>query len=482
MQMNKKILSNLSRVPGVVIAGTNSGVGKTTISLAIIYGLISRGYIVQPYKIGPDYIDPSYHNVISKRKSRNLDVWLMGKQGLINSYIKNSLDTDFTVLEGVMGLYDGLNGKNNFASTAHVSEILGLPIILIIDAKKAARSVAALILGFIKFEPKIRIAGIIINNLASEKHLKYIREAIDSKIRLPIIGCIFRQPKSSYSERHLGLIPSLELDKYNRQKIMTTTREISECLNFDEITLLAKKHLQLANGKLPKNTLRDKDHKRGHSTSQSDPKVKILVALDKSFNFYYQDNIDNLIGQANIQFFSPIDDKEIPPDCSGIILGGGFPEVIADKLEENAHLRKKISNLVEDGIPVYAECGGLMYLTKSISGFRNSKKKYRMIGFFDAETIMTGKLTLGYTEASISQSHPFLKGVKKIKGHEFHYSTIIINNNDSKMLYNLGRGKGISDGKDGLYEKNCLASYMHSFMVGKRSTNFVECCLKYSKS
>src|SRR5690242_3716329 len=210
MRIDTQILSNRPKVPGVVIAGTNSGVGKTTITLAILYGLISRGYTVQPYKIGPDYIDPSYHNVISNRRSRNLDIWLMGKQGLIDSYIKNNLDADFAVLEGVMGLYDGLSGKNNFASTAHISEMLGLPIILIIDAQKAARSLAAVILGFVKFEPKIRIAGLIINNLASSKHLKYVKEAIDTKIRLPILGCIFRKPKTSYVERHLGLIPTSE--------------------------------------------------------------------------------------------------------------------------------------------------------------------------------------------------------------------------------------------------------------------------------
>lgn len=482
MQIDAQIFSNLPNVSGVVIAGTNSGVGKTTISLAILYGLISRGYTVQPYKIGPDYIDPSYHNVISKRKSRNLDVWLMGKQGLIDSYIKNSLDTDFTVLEGVMGLYDGLSGKNNFASTAHVSEILGLPIILIIDAKKTARSLAAVILGFLNFEPKIRIAGIIINNLASEKHLKYVKEAIETKIRLPILGSIFRKPTNTYTERHLGLVPSLELDRHNRQKIITDARKISEVLNFDEMIRLAKKHSKFVKINSSNNILQNMESENGLSTSQTSSKVKILVALDKSFNFYYQDTLDNLTSQTNIQFFSPIDDKVIPQDCSGIILGGGFPEVIADKLDENSQLRKEISNLIDDGIPVYAECGGLMYLTKSISGFRNSKRKYRMIGFFDAETKMTGKLTLGYTEAAIDKQHAFLKGIKKVKGHEFHYSTIIVNNKDLKMLYNLRRGKGISDGKDGLYEKNCLASYMHSFFVGKRSKNFVDCCIRYSKS
>ena len=170
------------KTPGIVIAGISSGVGKTTISTAVILGLLKKGYKVQPFKIGPDYIDPSYHNMISKRQSRNLDVWLMGINGLQESYLENSIDSDFTVLEGVMGLYDGLSGRNNFASTAHVSRILGLPILLIVDAKKAARSLAAITLGFIKFDNKIRISGVILNNIASERHLRYIVEAFDSKI------------------------------------------------------------------------------------------------------------------------------------------------------------------------------------------------------------------------------------------------------------------------------------------------------------
>lgn len=467
-------------VPGIVIAGTNSGVGKTTISIAIIYGLLAKGYIVQPYKIGPDYIDPSYHNIVSKRKSRNLDVWLMGKPGLIRSYNRNNLEADFTVLEGVMGLYDGLNGKSNFASTAHISEILNLPIILIVDAKKAARSVAAIILGFLKFDSKVKIVGIIVNNIASEKHLKYVKEAIENKIKLPLLGCIFRATESSYSERHLGLIPTIELDKNSNQTIINKAREISKEIDIDKIAHLAKQCLRTtkrnAGGKTQVKDLWNS------SVNTSENRVKILVALDKSFNFYYQDNLDSLLKHSEIEFFSPIDDIEIPQNCSGMIIGGGFPEVIADNLEKNSQIRKKIHDLAEDGAPIHAECGGLMYLTKSISGFKNSRRKFRMIGFFDAETTMTRKLTLGYTEALISQSHPFLTGYNKIKGHEFHYSTVTINNNDSKMLYTLKRGKGISNNMDGLYEKNCIASYMHTYFVGKKAKNFVECCVKYSKS
>jgi cobyrinic acid a,c-diamide synthase len=210
--------------------------------------------------------------------------------------------------------------------------------------------------------------------------------------------------------------------------------------------------------------------------------TKILVALDKSFNFYYQDNLDILSKKVQIEFFSPIDDSNIPADCAGIVLGGGFPEVIADKLEKNSGMRIKLKKLAEDGIPIYAECGGLMYLTKSISGYENTKRKYRMVGLFDADTLMTGKLTLGYTEGSLVGNQSFLQNIRKIKGHEFHYSKVTPHGKDLKMIYKLKRGKGIIDGMDGLNEQNCVASYMHTHFIGSNiSKGFIYSCLKYIK-
>lgn len=471
------------RIPGIVIAGTNSGVGKTTISMAITHGLEKRGYKIQPFKIGPDYIDPSYHNIIAKRKSRNLDVWLMGKQGLIESYIENSTNADIAVLEGVMGLYDGISGKNNFASTAHVSEILDLPIILVVDAKKAARSVAAIALGFIKFSKKIKISGIILNNLASERHLKYITDAFDSNIKLPTIGKIFNNKKITFNERHLGLVPGIELKAEDEKSIIVNTSLISESIDYDKIIQIINLHNKIRPIKPKSNKFSEngfnglKSQGKQHISS-----IKILVALDKSFNFYYQDNLDILSKKVQIEFFSPIDDTNIPADCAGIILGGGFPEVIADKLEKNSKIRTKLKKLAEDKIPIYAECGGLMYLTKSISGFDNSKRKYKMVGLFDADTLMTGKLTLGYTEGSLVRNQSFLQNIRKINGHEFHYSKVILNGKDMKMMYKLKRGKGIIDGMDGLNEQNCVASYMHTHFIGSSiSKGFIHSCLKYMK-
>ncbi len=471
------------RIPGIVIAGTNSGVGKTTISMAIMHGLERRGYKIQPFKIGPDYIDPSYHNIITRRKSRNLDVWLMGKQGLIESYSENSTNADLAVLEGVMGLYDGISGKNNFASTAHVSEVLDLPIILVVDAKKAARSVAAIALGFIKFSKKIKIRGIILNNLASERHLKYVTDAFDSNIKLPIIGNIFNNKKITYNERHLGLVPGLELNSEDEKSIIVNTRLISESIDYDKLIQIIKLQNKIKSNMSKTN----KSFGKGFDGLKSQGKqhissTKILVALDKSFNFYYQDNLDILSKKVQIEFFSPIDDSNIPADCAGIVLGGGFPEVIADKLEKNSGMRIKLKKLAEDGIPIYAECGGLMYLTKSISGYENTKRKYRMVGLFDADTLMTGKLTLGYTEGSLVGNQSFLQNIRKIKGHEFHYSKVTPHGKDLKMMYKLKRGKGIIDGMDGLNEQNCVASYMHTHFIGSKiSKGFIYSCLKYIK-
>lgn len=460
-------------IPGVIIAGTTSGVGKTTIALAIMYGLLKKGYKVQPFKIGPDYIDPSYHNIITNRISKNLDIWMMGKQGLLRSFVSSTIDSDFTVIEGVMGLFDGLSGKNNYASTAHISRILDIPILLIIDARKAARSLAAIAMGFLKFDKNITISGIIINHVSSERHLKYIKEAFKSKIEVPIVGIIFNNKENKINDRHLGLIPTHELNDTNIKVIIENSKKISEAIEIDKI-------IKIGNRRKNQKILNEHTLKTIHVTK--DKKLKIAIALDKSFNFYYQDNIQILQKYADIEFFSPLIDKTIPLDSSGVIIGGGFPEVIAEKLEKNTFMKKEIIKVVQDGMPLYAECGGLMYLTNSISRYKDKDKKYKMVGLFDADTTMTGKLTLGYTEGKIISNNSYISNISRIRGHEFHYSEITPNNNDIEMVIQLSRGKGITDNKDGFNVYNCIASYMHvHFFNTKLSTKFIKACLKHSK-
>ncbi len=467
------------KIPGIVVSGVTSGVGKTTITMAIIYGLQRKGYNVQPFKIGPDYIDPSYHNEISKKRSKNLDVWLMGRKGIMESYFNATQDSDFTVLEGVMGLFDGISGRNNFASTAHISKILDIPIVLVVDARKAARSLAAIALGFVKFDRQIKISGIIINHIASERHLKYIIEAFQTKIKVPIIGKVFSNRENKLQERHLGLIPTVEMNLDKIANLIENSKRISQDIDIEKIIEIGKSKTitekECNDRKI--NLFNLEDNKR-----ETKKKVNISIALDKSFNFYYKDNLELLQKKAKIEFFSPIDNNVISHNSSGIIIGGGFPEIIADRLEKNLSMKKNIMKSAQDNMPIYAECGGLMYLTKSISGYKNKKKKYKMVGLFDAETIMTGKLTLGYTEAILNNSKTILGSITRIRGHEFHYSNIINNHKDIKLVYMLKRGKGIVDGYDGFYSNNCIASYMHThFINSKISGNFIESCYNYSK-
>jgi len=447
-----KLLDKELNIPRLVIAGTTSGVGKTSITSAIIFGIKKCGYSVQPCKVGPDYIDPSYLSSISKNDAKNLDVWLMGKNELVQSFVKNSA-SDVSVIEGVMGYYDGFGGRTNYASTHHVASLLKAPTILVLDASKAARSIAATALGFAKFHRNSRIVGIILNKIGSKKHENMCRQAL-ANLKIPILGSIVKNSESMES-RHLGLIPVKE-QKSLQNKIRKVSREISDGLDIDKIVQICKNVPQL-----PK--ARPKKFKKPTST--------VAIALDSSFNFYYHDNLEALRREgAKLKFFSPVSDKKIPA-CDLIYIGGGFPEVLGQSLERNTTMRRLIKKRAEEGTTIYAECGGLMYLTKSIS-FGN--KKYKMVGLFDAETQMTKKMTLNYTEGKI-RSNCIVSAPAKFRAHEFHYSKIRNLPRDAKLVYDLKIGEGISGKKDALSEYNTLASYCHLYFdSAKYATTLVQ--------
>ena len=435
-----KFLNKELKVPRLIVAGATSGVGKTSITSAIIYGIKKRGYTVQPFKVGPDYIDPSYLSAISGNDTKNLDVWLMGENELVQSFVKNST-SDISIIEGVMGYYDGFGGKTNYASTHHVASLLKSPTILILDASKTARSIAATALGFVKFHRNSRIVGIILNKIGSKKHENMCRQAL-ANLKVPILGSIVKNSESMES-RYLGLIPVKE-QKSLQNKIRKISREISDNLDIDKIIQICKNVPQL-----PK--VQSKKFKK--------PTVTVAVALDSSFNFYYHDNLEALRREgAGLKFFSPVADKKIP-SCDLIYIGGGFPEVLGQSLERNSTMRKLIKKHAEEGMPIYAECGGLMYLTKSISF---SQKKYKMVGLFDAETQMTKKMTLNYTEGRIT-SNCIISTPRKFRAHEFHYSKIRNLPRDVKLVYDLKIGEGIAGRKDALFEYNTLASYCHLY-------------------
>ncbi|CAE6488622.1 Cobyrinate a,c-diamide synthase [Candidatus Nitrosotenuis uzonensis] len=448
-------------VPRLVVGGATSGVGKTSITCSIIHALRKRGYSVQPFKVGPDYIDPSYLSAAAGNTARNLDSWIMGDKAVMRSFVKNST-SDISIIEGVMGYYDGFSGASNFSSTHHVASILQTPSILVLDASRTARSIAATALGYTKFHRNSRIAGFILNKIGSKKHEMMCREAL-ATLKIPILGCIPKNQSLSLESRHLGLIPATEQTEI-RQKISKMSREISKFIDVDSIALIASKAPMLAYQK---------------ETKDKKPQITIAVALDKSFNFYYYDNFDALKRHgAKIEFFSPISDAR-PPPCSGLYIGGGFPEVLGQPLAKNQMMKKAIRELAEDSMPIYGECGGLMYLTKSID---YEKKKFQMVGLFDAQTSMEKKMVLNYTSGTAISDCVVATKSSQFFGHEFHYSELKSIPKDAKFAYKMTIGTGIKNKKDGLIEYNTLASYMHLYFARSRhASNFVKHCIKYSR-
>ncbi len=450
------------KIPRIVLSGVTSGVGKTFITCAIIHALQKQGYSVQPFKVGPDYIDPRYLSTISKHETYNLDVWLMGKNQLLNSFISNS-KYDVSIIEGVMGYYDGFGGDSNYASTHHVASITKSPVLLVLDASKTARSIAATALGFQKFHRNSRISGIILNKLGSKKHEILCRSALE-KTKIPIIGVIPKNPILNMESRHLGLISTLD-NKNMKNQIEKISKIISKSLDISQIIKILKNPIELPKKSKPV-------HKK--------TKIIIAVALDISFNFYYQDNLEALRREgAVLKFFSPVKDKKIPK-CDGLYIGGGFPEVLGNLLEKNQTMKKTIKKLSEDNLPIYAECGGLMYLTKSIV-YHN--KKHKMVGLFDAETKMTNKMRLNYTKGKITAKTLISEKPHYFQGHEFHYSQLDSVSSDSKFAYDLEIGEGIKKHQDGMMQHNTLASYGHLYFDSSNYAQiFVKNCLKYSRS
>jgi len=449
----------------IVIAGVTSGVGKTTAAVGIMHGLSKRGLRVQPFKVGPDFIDPSYHTLVTKRNSRNLDVWMMGRQGVLDCFTSACKDADIAVVEGVMGLFDGMSGKSDFASTAHVAKILDAPIVLVVDASKGARSIAAIILGFLHFDRKLRIAAVILNNVAGERHANYITEALVGVVKIPVVGVLTRNSEIKMQERHLGLVPALELKGIKSQVITRTARYIAECIDLDKLLSLC------SITSLPDAP----DHPRQSA------RARIAVALDESFNFYYTDNLIAL-KRSGVQlvFFSPIKEQKLPEGVQGLMLGGGFPEVLADRLEKNRSMVRSIRRAVDEGMPIYAECGGLMYLTRSIRGYKGEKKARKMAGIIEADTLMTGRLTLNYTDAECNGS---IFGKMHLRGHEFHYSSIENIAGDSRFAYSMKKGKGVTGTQDGfIINDNSLAAYMHlHFANRKLPERMVLSCVRFSR-
>lgn len=460
----------LLQKPVIVIAGTTSGVGKTTVSMGIMHKLAECGYMVQPFKIGPDFIDPCYHTFVTGRQSRNLDLWLMGKKGVLECFDRNSWDADLSVIEGVMGLFDGISGKRNFGSTAHISKILDASVILVVDAAKTSHSIAAMILGYTKLDPRLNVAGIIINNVASQKHSSMILEALGIQAKKKLLGIIYRNEEIRSVERYLGLIPPIEIKGKAKNAILNCAKYVADQINLDSILSL-------------------KSSKRNQNTSyrllkdEREPVCKVAVAFDESFNFYYYDNLSSLRKNGvSLVFFSPIKDRSIPNNVDGLLIGGGFPEILAQRLAINNSMKKSIHKSIVNGMPTLAECGGLMYLTKAINDNRRKNQgRYSMVGIFDTETSMTNRVTIGYTQAQ--GSGELMGRISNIHGHEFHYSELVNISSDSQFSFDMQRGRGINGKYDGLTFNTCVASYMHLHFADTRILGrILDRCIKYKRS
>lgn len=450
----------MQNAPRVVIAGTASGAGKTTVTAGILAALKRRKFAVASFKVGPDYIDPGYHEIISGGSCHNLDSWITGKEEIARLFFRSAKNADISVIEGVMGLYDG--GKRGISSTAEIAKLMDAPVILAIDAKSMGASAAAIALGFRDYDKNVNFAGVILNRLGSDSHEQMIREAMD-KADIKVLGAIRRNENLRLPERHLGLVPAKETkSEVDLAKIFSS---IENQMDMDEIIAIAKSAKPIANVNLAegKNSVKD---------------IKIAVAKDNAFSFYYEDSLSVLeeFG-AEIIKFSPLYDEKIP-DCHGIILGGGYPEMFAKKLEENASMRNSIKKAAAEGIPIYAECGGFMYLMESIEDL--SGKNFDMTGVIPSKAKMEQNLqTVGYVEAEQLQDTILGERGLKFRGHEFHFS--VEEGGGKSFGFMIEKIRTGAKYPAGFAQKNILGSYLHLHFRGSKAAakNFVESCRKF---
>ncbi len=439
--------------PRLVIAGTSSNVGKTTVTLALLAALKSRGRRVQSFKAGPDFIDPGHHTAATGRRSRNLDGWMLGETVNREIFVRAAADADISIIEGMMGLFDGSSPVNEIGSTAELAKQLDAPVLLIIDGSAMARSAAAMVSGYAKFDPELRVAGVLFNRVGGEGHYRLLKEAVEAGTDIAVVGYLRPDPTVTVPDRHLGLVTAIE--EGSAQRYDRLAKAAAETIDLDLIEALAKSADELSVSRSPFSVLRSGKGKRG----TDDSLVRIGVAYDPAFCFYYPDNLELLEAEgAEVVKFSPLQD-EVLPDVDLLYLGGGYPELYGEKLAGNVAMRRAIRAFAERGGTVYAECGGMMYLTQAIRDFEG--RSHDMVGLFAAEAAMKKPgLTLGYRTVQVT--HSCLLGDPGVtaRGHEFHYSALFPRG-PLRYACALRDGQGVSKGEDGLMMGNVLALYTH---------------------
>lgn len=453
-------------VPAVLIAGTASGAGKTTVAAGIMAALHRRSLRVQPFKVGPDYIDPTYHNLACGRQSRNLDSWMVPPPVLGELYARAAASADIVIVEGVMGLFDGRSGRDDSGSSAEVARLLGLPVLLVVDVSKTARSAAAVVTGFLRFDPRVRIVGVIANNVGSPNHLRMVREAIESRAGVPVVGHLPRRAELRIPERHLGLIPAVEGvvggDFFDR-----LADQVEKTVDLEGVLCLARQAQSIH----ASSSIFPEPHKK--------PRATIAIARDEAFCFYYQDNLDLLAAWgAELVSFSPLHDRTIPGSARGLYLGGGFPELFAAALAANLPMLASIQEAHADGMPMYAECGGLMYLCQNLVDVEGNH--HRLGGLVPNRAVMQGRRSvLGYTEVRARETSVLMRKGQTARGHEFHWSVLGDIPDERDAAYDV-----LEDGRhEGYLQGNLLASYIHLHFGSNPAlaANFVGSCARWRK-
>ncbi len=438
----------------LVVAGTNSGVGKTTISVGLMAALARRGLRVQGFKVGPDYIDPSYYAMATGQPGRNLDTWMMGVPGVCESFSRGCRDADIAVVEGVMGLFDGKSATGEVGSTAHLSKVIAAPVVLVVNGAGMARSIAALVMGFCLFDTGVRIAGVVVNRVSGERHYDLLRAAIEAEVGIPVVGGFVRDDELQLPERHLGLVPAVEqkgLAGWQERLADSVERQLDlDCL------------LDIAHAvptvEAPECEAPAPDTAEVRPFAGGGAPVRIALALDDAFHFYYQDNLDLLErAGAILAPFSPLHDAALPQGCAAVYIGGGFPEEFAARLSANQPLHAALRAAAEQGMPMLAECGGLMYLCRQIIDRQGSA--YPMAAVVPATARMQPRrAALGYAEVTAAHPSFVLAPGEKARGHEFHYSSLE-DVADTPHAYQVESRRGVRE--EGFCLGNMVASYIH---------------------
>ncbi len=459
------------KLPSITIAGTNSGCGKTTVSVGIMAALVKKGLKVQPFKVGPDFIDPMFHKYITGRESRNLDSWMLTEEVVSCLFDRSSSGADISVIEGVMGLYDGHGGISQTGSTAHVAGILNSPVILVVNGEGMSLSIVALIRGYLDYNRELDIRGVIINNIKSESHFILLKELVEEHTGLAVAGYLPKMDEINLQSRHLGLVPSGEISDLE-DKINILAHQVEKTIDLELFLKIAGE-----TGDRPGNCY-------GMNIERRASGLKIAVAMDKAFNFYYRDNLDllEMLG-AELLFFSPLKDEAVPGNADGLYIGGGYPEIWAENLQGNLPMRRDIKRRIAGGLPAYAECGGLMYLSESIR--TKDGETYEMTGVIPGKSEMTNSLKrFGYIEIEVTNDNVMAKKGSRIRAHEFHYSTTAVCG-EVPACYRISKARREKDDLTwacGYKQYNLLAGYPHVHFWSNTifAEGFIDSCKKFS--